>query len=216
MIDRDIKLAPLSPSSEKEIAEIKQINDWKFRQSGKQQWYKATVPGTNFSDLYQNNLIEDPFYRDNESKLQWIEKEDWVYTAIFQVSQSELQDNKIELVFDGLDTYADISVNGHNMGQFRVLLGDKILDANRKISATTAEVILSPGSWIFETPRKPGLDWPSDFGKYTRTTNTGVNMVRLPIRFLKINEDIAIWSAPLELFCEIYHNHYCPTKFPSL
>jgi hypothetical protein len=44
MIDRDIKLAPLSPSSEKEIAEIKQINDWKFRQSGKQQWYKATVP----------------------------------------------------------------------------------------------------------------------------------------------------------------------------
>ena len=92
--------------------------------------------------------------------------------------------------------------SGH-LGQFRVLLGDKILDANRKISATTEKVVLSPGSIIVETPRKPGLGWPSDFGDYTRTTSTGVNMVLLPVRFLIINEDIAIWSTPLELFCEI-------------
>jgi len=106
------------------------------------------------------------------------------------------------------------NADARELGQFRTLLGDKILDANRKISATTAEVILSPGSWIFETPRKPGLDWPSDFGKYTRTTNTGVNMVRLPIRFLKINEDIAIWSAPLELFCEISNEIRDRSPFP--
>jgi len=92
--------------------------------------------------------------------------------------------------------------SGH-LGEFRVLLGDKILEANRKISGTTKDVTLRSGSLTVETPRKADLAWPSDFGNYTRTTNTGVNMVRLPIRFLKINEDIAIWSAPLELFCEI-------------
>ncbi len=63
--------------------------------------------------------------------------------------------------------------SGH-LGQFRVLLGDKILDANRKITSTTARVVLSPGSLIVETPRKPDLGWPSDFGNYTRTSNTGV------------------------------------------
>jgi neutral ceramidase len=103
--------------------------------------------------------------------------------------------------------------SGH-LSQFRVLLGDKILDANRKISATTDQVILSSESLIVETPRKPGLSWPSDFGDYTRTTNAGVIMVRLPIRFLKINEDIAIWSAPLELFCEISNEIREHSPFP--
>jgi len=103
--------------------------------------------------------------------------------------------------------------SGH-LGQFRVLLGDKILEANRKISTTTNEVTLCPGSLIIETPRKVGLSWPADFGNYTRTTNTGVNMVRLPVRFLKINEDIAIWSAPLELFCEISNEIRDKSSFP--
>ena len=72
--------------------------------------------------------------------------------------------------------------SGH-LGEFRVLLGDKILDANRMISTTTREVILSAGSLIVETPRKAGLSWPSDFGNYTRTTNAGINLVRLSHSF---------------------------------
>jgi lysophospholipase L1-like esterase len=102
---------------------------------------------------------------------------------------------------------------GH-LGQFRVLLGDKILEAYRNITSTTNDVSLYPGSLTVETPRKPGLSWPADFGNYTRTTSTDVNMVRLPIRFLKINEDIAIWSAPLELFCEISNEIRDRSPFP--
>lgn len=102
---------------------------------------------------------------------------------------------------------------GH-LGQFRVLLGDKILEANRKIASTTDEVSLSTGSLTVETPRKSGLDWPSDLGNYTSTTKTGINMVRLPVRFLNINEDVAIWSAPLELFCEISNEVRDGSPFP--
>lgn len=91
--------------------------------------------------------------------------------------------------------------SGH-LSQFRVLLGDKILEANQKIESSNS-VKLFVGSSTVETPRKPGLGWPSDLNKYTKTTKTGINMVRLPVRFLKINEDIAIWSAPVELFCEV-------------
>jgi len=92
--------------------------------------------------------------------------------------------------------------SGH-LGEFRVLLGDKILEANQKILTTTNAVKLNSGAMVVETPRKPGLGWPSDLGDYTRTTDDGKNIVKLPIRFLKINDDVAIWSAPLELFNEI-------------
>ncbi len=102
---------------------------------------------------------------------------------------------------------------GH-LGEFRVLLGDKILDANRKISHTAKEVTLSLGAITVETPRKEGLAWPAHFGNYTRTTKAGVNMVRLPVRFLRINEDIAVWSAPLELFCEISNEVRDRSPFP--
>lgn len=90
-----------------------------------------------------------------------------------------------------------------HLSQFRVLLGDRILEANKQIVTNIPEVKLFTGKTFVETPRKEGLGWPSDLGAYTRTTADGKNLIRLPIRFLKINQDIAIWSLPVELFCEI-------------
>lgn len=87
--------------------------------------------------------------------------------------------------------------------QFKVLLGDKIIAANKNLKATTDQIILKSGGITVETPRKEGLGWLPYLSSYTRTTKAGVNLVRLPVRFLHINDDIAIWSAPLELFCEI-------------
>src|SRR5258706_7936436 len=102
---------------------------------------------------------------------------------------------------------------GGHLAQFRVLLGDKIVAANTKIS-TTKDVTLNTGSLIVETPRKAGLDWPTDLANYSRTTKSGAKMVLLPVRFLKINEDVAIWSAPLELFCEISNDIRDHSPFP--
>ncbi len=97
--------------------------------------------------------------------------------------------------------YPDFA-SGH-LSQFRVLLGDKIIAANDLIGRTTSEVRLSVGEQILETPRKTNMGWAPDLGKYTRSTNAGETVVRLPIRFLQINDNVAIWAAPLELFCEI-------------
>jgi hypothetical protein len=91
---------------------------------------------------------------------------------------------------------------GH-LDQFRVLLGDKILAANNSISSTTDSVKLFTGAITIESPRKADLGWPAGLEKYNHTLKNGVHMIKLPIRFLKINDDIAIWSAPLELFCEV-------------
>jgi neutral ceramidase len=101
---------------------------------------------------------------------------------------------------------------GH-LGEFRVLLGDKILEANRSIASTTDKVDLETRTLIVETPRKE-MGWPDDMANYSRTTSSGKNIVRLPVRFLKINKDIAIWSAPLELFCEISNQVRDNSPFP--
>jgi neutral ceramidase len=94
------------------------------------------------------------------------------------------------------------SARAGHLSQFRVLLGDRILEANDAIASTTDKVNLTARTLIVETPRKE-MGWPDDMASYSRTTPSGKNMVLLPVRFLKINEDLAIWSAPLELFCEI-------------
>jgi neutral ceramidase len=102
---------------------------------------------------------------------------------------------------------------GH-LSQFRALLGDKIIAAYHRMGPTTADVRLTLGETTVETPRRPGLGWSQDLAKYTRTTSGGANLVRLPVRFLRINNDIAIWSAPIELFCEVAMNVRSLSPFP--
>ena len=99
--------------------------------------------------------------------------------------------------------------SGH-LSQFRVLLGDRILDANRLLKTAAAKVVLSTAATDVETPRRPGLSFPEELKSYAPGSN-----VRLPIRVLKINRDIAIWSAPLELFCEIAMEVRAKSKFKN-
>jgi hypothetical protein len=102
---------------------------------------------------------------------------------------------------------------GH-LSQFKVLLGDKILSANKEIVSSRSDIKLFTGSLIIETPRKPNLSWPKDLSRYTQTLANGDHMVLLPARFLKINEDVAIWSLPVELFCEISNEIRDRSPFP--
>ena len=84
---------------------------WKFKQVDSADWYPATVPGNVHTDLLANKLIEDPFYRLNERKLQWIDKVDWVYETAFTLTPDFSSREHIELDFKGLDTYADVYLN---------------------------------------------------------------------------------------------------------
>ncbi len=84
---------------------------WQFREVGKTDWHNASVPGCVHTDLLANKLIDDPFYRDNEKKQQWIGKTDWEYRTTFNVAAPTLLRQNVELVFEGLDTYAQVFLN---------------------------------------------------------------------------------------------------------
>lgn len=102
---------------------------------------------------------------------------------------------------------------GH-LNQFKVLLGDKIIETYERISSLTEKVTLQTGSLTVTTPRKAELGWPESLGAYTQTNSSGQHQVLLPIRFLTINHHSVIWSAPLELFCEISNEIRDASPFP--
>ena len=87
--------------------------------------------------------------------------------------------------------------------EFNVLLGNRILAANRSITTATSEVHLRPSEQSVETPRRAGFGWDPSLGNYLQADKGKAGTIRLPVRFLIINDDLALWSAPVELFCEI-------------
>lgn len=85
---------------------------WTFRQTRSEFWYPAAVPGCVHTDLMANRIIEDPFFRLNERGVQWVDKEDWFYQTYFDITDEEQNAVNQILVFKGLDTYADVYLNG--------------------------------------------------------------------------------------------------------
>lgn len=86
-------------------------DNWTFSKSGSDSLYPAVVPGCVHLDLMHNGLIDDPFYSDNESRVQWVENEDWIYQTRFLAETRILEYRHIDLVFEGLDTYASVFLN---------------------------------------------------------------------------------------------------------
>jgi beta-mannosidase len=85
--------------------------DWKFTQQGKDHWLPARMPGSVHTDLVQNQLINDPIHEIREAELQWIAESDWEYAATFDVSDSLLRYRYVDFIFEGLDTYATVTLN---------------------------------------------------------------------------------------------------------
>jgi beta-mannosidase len=94
-------------------------SDWQFRavanvdRADVKEWHPAQVPGVVQTDLQRGGLIPDPFDKDNEFHLQWVGLADWEYQTTFQMDAAALAREHIDLVFEGLDTFADVYLNDH-------------------------------------------------------------------------------------------------------
>lgn len=170
---------------------------WEFRQRNADgvppsTWRPATVPGVVDTDLLNNRLIPDPFYRENEAKLQWIENADWEYRTTIQATPELMHHRHVELVFDGLDGYAEVFLNGH-----LVLTADNAFrqwraDVNKELKAGAnellvvfpspirqAKIVAAHDPWQARTGteqktyiRKPAYEYGWDWGP--RFVNSGI------------------------------------------
>ena len=77
---------------------------------------RGRVPGQVHVDLMAQGLIPDPFWRDQAEQCQWVETWDWCYRRSFIIPENALTGWDV-LQFDGLDTFATISLNGDRLGQ---------------------------------------------------------------------------------------------------
>ncbi len=80
-------------------------------------WLNAEVPGTVQTDLLNAKLIPDPFYSDNELKLQWIGELDWLYQTMFNLPENFSLSKKTFLVLESLDTIAEVILNENEVGK---------------------------------------------------------------------------------------------------
>ncbi|XP_011642366.1 beta-mannosidase isoform X1 [Pogonomyrmex barbatus] len=79
--------------------------------------FSATVPGGIYTDLQKNNIIENNLYGRNDVNNRWVGNQSVTYIKNFSVSSNFLKARKIVLVFHGIDTFANISLNDYVIGE---------------------------------------------------------------------------------------------------
>jgi beta-mannosidase len=134
---------------QKEISE-----GWTFSQGGENKWLPASVPGTVHTDLMANKVIEDPYYRLNEHDVQWIDKVNWEYKTTFSADKNLLGRDRIELDFRGLDTYADVFVNGKQVLQADNMFREWKADVKKVVKEGENELHIILRSPIIEGIKK--------------------------------------------------------------
>ena len=138
--------------SQSSVTERKLHNNWSFKQKGSENWFPATVPGCVHLDLMKNKIIKDPYFQLNESKVQWIDKKDWIYQKEFFLNEAINYQNH-EIIFEGLDTYASVYLNDNLILKSNNMHRTHIADVKPflKTGKNTLRVVL-------ESPIKKGLE----------------------------------------------------------
>ena len=100
-----------------------------------------------------NGIIEDPYYRLNESKVQWVDKEDWIYKNTFNINKKEYQKQHHEIKFEGLDTYASVYLNDSLILQSNNMHRTYIVNVKSQIKQGENSLKI-----ILESPIRKGLE----------------------------------------------------------
>jgi beta-mannosidase len=192
-------------------------------------WLPATVPGDVHLDLLAQKLIPDPFFGTNEAKLQWISDADWEYETTLTITDRMMKSKHMELVFDGLDGYAQVYLNGMLVvtadNQFRVWRVDAmrylhsganrlsvLFPAQDKAALAIAEKdpwfprnTVAAKSYLRKAAYEHGWDWGPTFvtvGLWKPVRLEMWNTVRirdLYVRQRDISESVAHLSAELDV-----------------
>ena len=128
---------------------------WEFRQqmpgdgAAPVEWRPAQVPGDVHLDLLRHKIIPDPFFRDNESKLQWIGEAAWEYRVSIPVAPALLQRRQIELVFEGLDAFCEVYLNDRPLLTANNMFRIWRVDAKPLLKAGANQLVI-----VFPSPAK--------------------------------------------------------------
>jgi beta-mannosidase len=167
---------------------------WRFRlapgaapaiaQKAPTDWQPAIVPGAVQTDLLALGRIGDPFWRDNEAGLQWIGLADWDYQLSFDLDVAALKRGHVDLVFDGLDTFAEVSLNGKKLlaadnmfRRWRLPVKDTLHAGSNTLLVHFQSPIARLQPWLLKQPYSLPGEFDSSFGDEPKGKQTS-NYVR--------------------------------------
>lgn len=149
-------------------------------------WRAASVPGMVHTDLLANKLIPDPYVGAPEAGLQWIGLADWEYRTSFDAPRNAMQAARSDLVFDGIDTFAEVWVNGEKLldadnafRTWRVPVQGKLRARGNELRIVLRSPIAKLLPQVQAMPRKLAGNYPSPYGDEPADAMTA-NFVRKP------------------------------------
>lgn len=149
-------------------------------------WHAAKVPGTVHTDLFAGKLIPDPYVGAPEAGLQWIGLGDWEYSTRFDAPPAALADARSDLVFEGLDTFAEVWMNGAKVldadnafRTWRVPVQGKLRAKGNELRIVLRSPIAKLLPQVQAMPHKLLGNYPSPYGDEPKDAMTA-NFVRKP------------------------------------
>lgn len=89
---------------------------WNMTNMDTDNCYRVSVPSDNYTQLFELGEIPDPFYKDNEKAVEWVGRTDWKYERTFTLSEEDLDNRKVLLTAEALDTLCKVYINGEYAG----------------------------------------------------------------------------------------------------
>ncbi len=164
----------------------------------KRDWLDAHVPGCVHTDLMATGRIPDPFYGLNSLEVQWVEAQDWLYSHSFNAPATMLRAERVELVCEGLDTYAAVFLNGERVGRADNMFCLWRWDVTRLLKKGRNRLLV-----LFQSPSRVGRELMEKRG---RSCGSGDETARVYVRRMQC---AAGWSSRPRLnTCGIWRSIY--------
>lgn len=138
---------------------------WQFTQKGKDTWHDAEVPGSVQRDLIRLGILPDPYYGTNENDVQWPELEDWDFRKSFEVTAEQLQNDDAVIFFEGIDTHADVFLNGARILQSQNMFVGQRVSVKHSLREGKNDLYIrfySPIERMMPAHITAGYDYPAD------------------------------------------------------
>ncbi|MGF6354487.1 beta-mannosidase [Paenibacillus sp. 4624] len=124
-------------------------------------WIGAAVPGDVHGALEERGIIDPIYFGHNDAKSRWIEQKEWWYRTTFNLERGASSEEHIELVFEGLDTFATVYVNGHEAGKTANMLMSHTFDVTRLVRSGWNAIAVRFDPLHLHHRDKETFDWSS-------------------------------------------------------
>lgn len=182
MLMNTILYSGLAQTTQQKVISLNK--DWQFTEFGKESWHKTDIPSSVQEILIRDSVLPNPFYGTNEKKIQWVEEKDWEYRKIFVISEEEMKYEAIFLHFEGLDTFADVYLNGEKLFYSKNMFVSKEISVKNmlKVGENILSVrFFSPITHLNHLREASGFEYPA--GNDHRKEKVSVYARKAPYHF---------------------------------